>query len=152
MTTSQYDISLPIKKVIDGKVYSTIGAMLIHELLKEDVQPFGQTEATQLYKNRLGKWFFVVRNELFHNLINDETDLRDRVQPCKQEDAFKWMEQHCPQRILELLEVPEASDPSATISLRVPREMKIKMTTLAIEEGLSLNGWCIETLKRGLVA
>ena len=152
MRSSLHDVSSPIKKVIDGKVYSTTGAMLIHELLEDGVRPFGQTQAIQLYKNRLGKWYFVARNELFHNLKNGDLDLRDRVEPCEQEDAIKWMEQHCPEKLLELLEVPEASDPSSTISLRMPKEMKIKMTTLAIQEGLSLNAWCIETLKRGFVA
>lgn len=148
--SSMYDVSQPMKTVIDGKVYSTIGSMLVHELVKEQVPPFGHTEATQLYKNRLGRWFLVLRNEVYSNDSNGDLDLRDRVIPLEQEDAITWMEHHCSNKLLELMEVPEAGDPGATVSLRMPKELKIKLTTIAIQEGISLNAWCIEALKRSL--
>lgn len=148
--SSMYDISSPHKEVIDGRAYNTATSLLVHEIVEREVQPFGHAAATQLYKNRLGKWFFVMRNEVFPNPANDDADLRNRVVPLEQEDAVKWMEQNCPDKLLELLDVPEAADPSATISLRMPKELKIKLSALAIQEGISLNAWCLAALTRSL--
>lgn len=148
--SSMHDITGPHKEVIDGKAYNTATSTLIHEIVEWGVQPLGHTEAKQLYKNRLGKWFFVVRNEQYRNPVNDNLDLRTRVVPLNQEDAAKWMEKYCPDKLLELLDVPEAGDPSATLSLRMSKELKIKLSALAIQEGISLNAWCLAALTRDL--
>lgn len=147
-----YDVNRPHKEVLLGRAYNTATSLLVHELLVEDARPFGQTEAIQLYKNRLGKWFLVVRNEVFLNPANDDQDLRDRVVPLEYESAMRWMEKNCPQKIQDFFDVPEAEERGVTVSLRMPKELKGVLSTLAIKEGYSLNAWCIDALRRQVEA
>ena len=148
-----------IKRVIDGKAYNTDTSQLIHEYLEDDDErpdprhPFGMAQhpyAEQLYRTRLGKFFFVLRNEPYKNLaIQDggDLDFQDRIIPLQQEHAVKWMEKHCNEKITQFVDVPEAGEPSTTLTLRLDKVLKILLGAAAVKDGVSLNNWCVRVLE-----
>ena len=150
----------PVKRVIAGKAYNTETSSLLHEHLEDDEasphrHPFGMEEhpyAEQMYRNRLGKFFLVVRNESYMNPTIDNVDLQDHVYPLDVERATKWMEDHCNSKLFELLDVPEAGDPSSTLTLRIDKILKIRLNTAAIQENISMNAWCARALEYAIEA
>ena len=112
----------PIKTVIDGKLYNTDTATFIHEAYddnQDDADPHPKVE--QMYRTRLGKFFLVLRNEQYWNPAIEDSDLQDRILPFEPEQAIKWMEKHCNEKITGQVEVPEAGEPSTTLTLRLDK-------------------------------
>ena len=145
-----------MKRVIDGKAYNTDTAQLIHEYSEDEDDtphprhPFGMAQypyAVQMFRTRLGKFFLVIRNEPYKNPANDDVDLRDRIVPLERDDAIKWMEKHCNEKITDFVEVPEAGDPSTTLTLRLDKVLKILLGAAAVKDGVSLNQWCVRVLE-----
>ena len=140
----------PIKRVIDGKSYNSTTATLIHEedLSTRDDDP--HPHCLQLYRTRFGQFFMVERNEEFMNLAIDEVDLRDSICPMSQDVALKWMEKYCNANIEQFMEVPEAGDPSTTLTLRMDKTVKILLNAMAIQAGESMNVWCVRILTKAV--
>lgn len=145
----------PIKQVIDGKAYNTETASFIHEYIEADEDeaeprhPFNMAQypyAEQMFRTRFGKFFLILRNEPYRNPANDDVDLRDRAIPLEPEQAIKWMEKYCNAKIAEYVDVPEAGEPSTTLTLRLDKVLKIRLNAAAIEEGVSMNLWCVRAL------
>ncbi len=143
----------PIKEVIDGKAYNTETANFIHEHLEDDEDdphhPFDRDQhrySEQMFRTRLGKFFLVLRNEPYNNPAIEEVDLRDRVIPLEPDQAIKWMEKHCSDKITDYVDIPEAGEPSTTLTLRLDKVLKIRLGAAAIEEGVSMNLWCVRIL------
>ncbi len=144
-----------MKRVIDGKAYNTDTAQLVHEYVEDEDSPnprhpYGMGQypyAEQMFRTRLGKFFLVIRHEPYLNPANEDVDLRDRIVPLKQDDAIKWMEKHCNEKITDFVEVPEAGDPSSTLTLRLDKVLKILLGAAAVKDGVSLNHWCVRVLE-----
>jgi hypothetical protein len=149
----------PVKRVIDGKAYNTETSSLLHEHLEDDEasprHTFGMEEhpyAEQMYRTRLGKFFLVVRNVSYMNPAIDGVDLQDLVYPLDVELATKWMEKHCNSKLLEYVDVPDAGEPSSTLTLRIDKILKIRLNTAAIQENISMNAWCARALESAIEA
>ncbi len=146
----------PLKRVIDGKAYNTETATLIHEEDLPDVDAnfdtFGpdSEHCVQLYRTRFGKFFLVERNEAFMNLATEEVDFRDSIYPLEQEDAMKWMEKYCNDKIERYLDVEEAGDSSTTLTLRMEKITKVLLGGAAAKEGVSMNAWCVRALQEAV--
>lgn len=145
----------PLKQVIDGKAYNTATATLIYEYLESDDtvsghrHPYGMEEypyAEQMFRTRFGKFFLVIRNESSMNPAHNEIELKDRIIPLESDKAIKWMEKHCNDKIDQYVEVPEAGEPSTTLTLRLDKILKIGLNAAAIQEGVSMNVWCVRAL------
>ncbi|TDF62061.1 hypothetical protein [Cupriavidus sp. L7L] len=141
-----------LKRVVDGKAYNTATAALIHEkeLSPNDTYGPGYEHCLQLYRTRLGKFFLVERNEPYWNAVSGESDLRDHLFPMNQDQATKWMEEHCNDKIESYIDVPEAGDPSTTLTLRMDKTLKILLNAAAIKEGISMNVWCVRVLAQAV--
>lgn len=63
------------------------------------------------------------------------------------EDAIKWMEERCNEKIEKFVDVGEAGDPDTTLTLKISKGHKIVLTAIAMKQGLSLNGLCVLALK-----
>jgi len=139
------------KKIIDGKAYNTATSALIHTedlpVQNDGFDPNLHPHYQQLYRTRLGKFFLVERNERYSNLVNEELDLRDNIFPMTAENAIKWMEGRCNEKIDKFIEVEEAGDPDTTLSLRISKVYKLVLESIAMKKGLSLNGLCVLALK-----
>jgi hypothetical protein len=145
--------ALPLKRVLDGKSYNTETATLVHEHIAEDELQAGNPNGPnpnpsyqQLYRTRLGKFFFVLRNESFWNHAIAESDLQDRIVPIELDRAVKWMAEHCNEKIEQFIDVPEAGDTSATLTLRMDAALKSNLNFAANKDGVSMNSWCVRTL------
>ena len=141
----------PIKRVIDGKSYNSTTATLIHDedLSTESDDPTWP-HCLQLYRTRFGQFFMVERNELFMNLAIDEVDRRDSICPMSQDAALKWMEKYCNEKIEQFMEVPEAGDPSTTLTLRMDKTIKLLLNTMASQAGESMNACCVRILTKAV--
>jgi len=141
----------PIKRVIDGKSYNSTTATLIHDedlSTKDDDPAF--PHCLQLYRTRFGQFFMVERNEEFLNHATDEGDRRDSIYPMSQDEALKWMEKYCNGKIEQFMEVPEAGDPSTTLTLRMDKSIKLLLSTMAIQAGESMNACCVRILTKAI--
>jgi predicted HicB family RNase H-like nuclease len=150
---------VPLKRVIEGKAYNTETASLIHEHLDEvreedaheySFDPYQYPYAEQLFRTRFGKYFLVIRNEAYLNPANDDVELRDRLLPLDQDQATKWMEKNCSEKIFDYMVVPEAGDSNTTLTLRLDKLLKIRLNAAAIKEGVSMNLWCIQKLEAAI--
>lgn len=123
------------KRIIDGKTYNTETASLLGRWEPEDL-PLEHA----LFKTRHGAYFL-------HTL--KQSDLEEFIEPLEPEAAQRWMERHCSaERIeAEFGEMPEAGDPEARITLRIPETLRKRVAVIAQERNQSLNAWlqrCIE--------
>lgn len=145
-----------MKRVIDGNAYNTETASLVHEYVEDyDAHPrhqFGPEYpyVQQMFRTRYGKFFKVLRNEVYLNPATEEIDLRSRIEPLEAEQAMKWMEQHCNDKIETYFEVPEAADSSTTLTLRISKLLKIRVNAAAVSEGISMSIWCERALEDAL--
>ena len=121
----------PKKQVINGKAYNTQTATLIHEHIDNDDahprHPFGMAQfpyAEQLFRTRFGKFFLVLRNESYWNPAIDDSDLQDRIVPLKPEQAIKWIEEYCNEKISDYIDVPEAGEPSTATHVATRQGIK----------------------------
>jgi hypothetical protein len=142
----------PMKQVIEGKAYNTATSKLIHEHsvdYDENQHNFGPEYpyTEQLFRTRFGKFFLVVHNEAYNNPAIDDIDLRNRIVPLETDHAVKWMEKHCNDKITDYVDVPEAGEPSTTLTLRLDKVLKISLNAAAIQEGVSMNQWCVRALE-----
>ncbi len=149
----------PKKQVINGKAYNTQTATLIHEHIDNDDahprHPFGMAQfpyAEQLFRTRFGKFFLVLRNESYWNPAIDDSDLQDRIVPLEPEQAIKWIEKYCNEKISDYIDVPEAGEPSTTLTLRLDKVLKILLNEAAVKKGVSMNQWCVQALEAAVKA
>lgn len=146
----------PLKQVMQGRAYNTETAKLIHEhSVDYDEQPhhdFGgeYPYSEQMFRTRFGKFFLVVRNEAYNNPVIKETELRDRIIPVEPDHAIKWMEKYCNTKITDYADVPEAGEPGTTLTLRLDKVLKICLNAAAIQEGISMNLWCVRALEAAM--
>jgi hypothetical protein len=142
----------PLKRVLDGKSYNTETATLIHEYVPDDEQQDGphgpnpNPSYQQLYRTRFGKFFLVLRNDSFWNHAIGDSDLQDIIVPIEIDRALKWMELYCNEKIEQFLEVPEAGEPSTTLTLRMDKSLKSRLSAASITEDISMNVWCVRAL------
>jgi hypothetical protein len=137
-----------LKMVIEGKLYRTETATLIHEACKDDCDDSDPNpRVEQMFRNRLGKFFLAIRNESYWNPAIEEADLQDRIFPLEPAEAINWMEKHCNDKITSFVEVPEAGEPSTTLTLRLDKVLKILIGGAAARKGISLSLWCVQALE-----
>lgn len=124
------------KRIIDGKTYNTETATQLGRW-QVDEPPREET----LFKTRHGAYFLHV----FLDMVPDE-----RIEPLEPEGAQKWMEQHCHPDLTEAEfgEMPEAGDPEARITLRIPETLHRRLAAIAKDRKQSLNAWIQRCLER----
>jgi len=124
------------KRIIDGKTYNTETSTMLGRWEPDDV-PVEET----LFKTRHGAYFVYV----FLDTVPDE-----RIMPVEPEAAQKWMEQHCRAELIEAEfgEMPEAGDPEARITLRIPETLRKRLAVIAEDRNQSLNAWVQRCLER----
>jgi hypothetical protein len=130
------DEAIRCKRIIDGKTYNTETATLLgrHE---DDGAPFEYA----LFKTRHGAYFL-------HELC--QADMRDEIRPLTPDEAQAWMEKHCAADVFEAEfgEMPEAGDPEARITLRIPESLRKRIAAIAEARNQSLNAWILRCLER----
>lgn len=131
------------KRIIDGKAYNTETSTLLGSYENEE----GPGIVEYLFKTRLGAFFLYAIDEFG----NFGPPLTEFVKPQTIENAQKWIEDHCSASVYEeeFGEAPEAGDPEARITLRIPESLRKKAARKAGEQGQSLNAWILRCLERG---
>lgn len=129
------DDPIKCKRIIDGRTYNTETATLLGRW-KSDDEPIEEA----FFKTRHGAYFLYI----FLDMEPDEW-----IKPLAPEEAQRWMEQHCRADTIEAEfgEMPEAGDPEARITLRIPETLRKRIVAAAEARGQSLNAWiqrCIE--------
>jgi predicted HicB family RNase H-like nuclease len=124
------------KRIINGRTYNTETATLLgrHEY---DELPFEDA----LFKTRHGAYFFYRLSQ---------ADATEEIKPFTPEAAQQWMEKYCSADRLEAEfgEMPEAGDPEARITLRIPETLRKRVAALADDRGQSLNAWILRCIER----
>jgi hypothetical protein len=124
------------KRIIDGKTYNTETATLLGYWEGDDA-PVEEA----LFKTRHGAYF---------RYVFSETAPDERIEPLDPEAAQKWMEQRCRAELIEAEfgEMPEAGDPEARITLRIPETLRKRLAAIAENRKQSLNAWIQRCLER----
>ena len=126
------------KRIIDGKTYNTETATLLgyHE---ESEGPWDHA----LFKTRFGAYFLYSMSG---------ADLREEIAPFRPDEAQRWMERHCSaERVeAEFGEMPEAGDPEARFTLRLPESLRRRAAILAESRDQSLNAWILRCIEQGV--
>lgn len=124
------------KRIIAGKTYNTETAVLLDHC---EVNDRGDEEA--LYKTRFGAYFKYVF------LPNEPNEW---IEPLDPQTAQKWMEEHCRAELIEAEfgEMPEAGDPEARITVRIPDTLRTRIAAIAESRDQSLNAWILRCLER----
>ena len=96
-----------------------------------------------LFKTRHGAYFL---------WITEQQDDHELIRPLTAEAAEKWMDQHCRPELLEAEfdEMPEAGDPEARITLRIPETLRRRVAAIAEERMQSVNAWIQRCLERNV--
>jgi len=128
------------KRIIDGKTYNTETATLLGRWEPDD-SPIEQA----LFKTRHGAYFL-------YFFLDTEPD--QGIAPLEPEAAQKWMEQHCRAEMIEAEfgEMPEAGDPEARITLRIPETLRKRVAVIAQDRNQSLNAWILRCIERAAEA
>lgn len=123
------------KRIIDGRTYNTETATLLGQY--EDDAPFEYT----LFKTRHGAYFLYVLSQ---------ADDHEDIKPLTPEAAQQWMEKYCSADRFEAEfgEMPEAGDPEARITLRIPETLRRRVAALAEGRNQSLNAWMLRCIER----
>ncbi len=126
------------KRIIDGKTYNTETATLLG-FGEQDDGPWEKA----LYKNRHGAYFLYIENM---------ADLREEIKPLQRDAAQTWMEHNCSAEKVETEfgEMPEAGDPEARFTLRLPETLRRRAAAVAETRGQSLNAWIQRCVERGV--
>lgn len=129
------DQTIRCKRIIDGRTYNTETATLLCSREYDD----GTEEF--LFKTRHGAYFLYVD---FPNRPEE------RIVPLVIEDAQKWTERNCTAAIYEAEfgEAPEAGDPEARFTMRMPETLRRRIATIADRNKQSLNAWIVQCLER----
>lgn len=128
------------KRIIDGKTYNTETATLLGQFEPDDIP-----REYALFKTRHGAYFLHVV---------DQANTTDEIQPMEPDAAQKWMEQNCTaeQFEAEFGEMPEAGDPEARITVRIPETLRKRIAAIADQRNQSLNAWILRCLERAAAA
>jgi hypothetical protein len=128
------------KRIIDGKTYNTETATLLGRWESIDL-PIEEA----LFKTRHGAYF---------SYFYLDTEPDEKIIPLSPEDAQKWMERHCRAELIEAEfgEMPEAGDPEARITLRIPDTLRKRIAALAQDRNQSLNAWILRCIERAAEA
>lgn len=124
------------KRIIDGKTYNTETATLLGQWEADDAP----TEEA-LFKTRHGAYFIYV----FLDTKPDEW-----ITPLTAAEAQSWMEEHSRPELIEAEfgEMPEAGDPEARITLRIPETLRKRIASIAEQRKQSVNAWIQRCLER----
>ncbi len=130
------DHQIRCKRIIDGKTYNTETATLLGRWKCEEPRE----EA--LFKTRHGAYFLYVFLEIDYP--------EEWIAPVEPEAAQKWMEQYCRADLIEAEfgEMPEAGDPEARITLRIPETLRKRIAIIAQQRNQSLNAWILRCIER----
>jgi HicB family len=122
------------KRIIKGRTYNTETATLLGRW-EEDDAPLEEA----LFKTRHGAYF-----------IFRDWNYEEEVRPLEPEAAQEWMEEHCRADLIEAEfgEMPEAGDPEARITLRIPETLRKRLAAIADDRKQSLNAWIQRCLER----
>jgi hypothetical protein len=125
------------KRIIDGRTYNTETAT---HLGHYDPAEFPYEE--DLFKTRHGAYFLWK--------FNATSDPEEEIEPLTPERAQTWMERYCTPEMVEseFGEMPEAGDPEARITLRIPDTLHKRITALAEAQKQSLNAWILRCVER----
>jgi hypothetical protein len=123
------------KRIIEGRTYNTETATLLGGYESDD-----SPDEESLFKTRHGAYFLHVFRE---------TGPDEWIHPLSPEAAQKWMEKNCSaeKTEAEFGEMPEAGDPEARFTLRIPETLRKRIAMLAETREQSLNAWiqrCLE--------
>jgi predicted HicB family RNase H-like nuclease len=127
------------KRIIGGKTYNTETATLLGHWQPIDCpDPFGEA----LFKTRHGAYFLWS--------YNPSHDFEEAIKPQTPQEAQAWMESNCTAEMTEseFGEMPEAGDPEARITLRVPDTLHQRIAALAEAQKQSLNAWILRCVER----
>lgn len=127
--------NLKCKRIIDGKTYNTETATLLGRWVPVNL-PFEES----LFKTRHGAYFLY---------REDETDLDELIEPLDSEKAQTWIAKNCSASVweAEFGEAPEAGDPEARITLRIPETLHKRIAAIAESRQQSLNAWILRCLE-----
>lgn len=127
------------KRIIEGRTYNTETSTLLGRWEPSDDSPLEHA----LFKTRHGAYFL-------HTLA--KWSLEEFVEPKEPEDAQRLMEQNCSaERVeAEFGEMPEAGDPEARITLRIPESLRRRAVPLAEARKQSLNAWLLRCIERAV--
>jgi hypothetical protein len=129
------DQTIRCKRIIESKTYNTETSTLLSSREYDD----GTTE--YLFKTRHGAYFIYV----------DLPNIPDeRIVPQSPEEARKWVEENCSPEIYEAEfgEAPEAGDPEARFTMRMPETLRKRVAAIAERNKQSLNAWIVQCLER----
>lgn len=126
------------KRIIDGRTYNTETSTVLGQWEADDA-PIEEA----LFKTRHGAYFL---------WITEQQDYRELIRPLSAEAAQKWMEEHCRSELLEAEfgEMPEAGDPEARITLRIPETLRKRIAAIAEDRNQSVNAWIQRCLERSI--
>ena len=125
------------KRIINGRTYNTETATLLG-YGGDPNAPFDQA----LFKTRFGAYFFYFL----------EHDCTEHIEPAEPQRAQEWMEKNCSSDNIEAEfgEMPEAGDPEARVTLRIPESLRRRAANIAEARDQSLNAWLLRCIERGV--
>lgn len=123
------------KRIIGGRTYNTETSTLLGWYEPDEAFEYA------LFKTRHGAYFE-------HALY--QPDGSEYIKPLTAEEAQKWMEKNCSpeQYEAEFGEMPEAGDPEARITLRIPESLHKRVAGIAESRRQSLNAWLLRCIER----
>lgn len=126
------------KRILEGRTYNTETATLLGRY-----ESSGGPWDEGLFKTRHGAYFLYAEAA---------ADLGEVITPMAPKEAERWMERHCSaERIeAEFGEMPEAGDPEARFTLRLPESLRKQAASLAEIRGQSLNAWILRCIEQGV--
>lgn len=130
--------NIKCKRIIDGRTYNTETATKLWSYEPADGPSFEEI----IYKTRHGAYFLYC----FNDQVPDEG-----IKPLDPTEAQKWLEGHCFRAEVleaEFGEMPEAGDPEARITLRIPETLRKRIAALAKGRQQSLNAWILRCLEQ----
>jgi hypothetical protein len=123
-----------IKRIIDHRTYNTETATMIA----------GSADRA-LFKTRGRGDYFVAARWREMDEYSPEEHLG--IQPLTPEQANLWLKEHFPGLRCEVLKI---SSPESRFTLRMPKDLRLSMDTLAKHRGQSVNAWIVRWLETGV--
>ncbi len=155
-----------MKRIINGVTYNTDTSTVIakDEVVEGDWADggYGSRTVHTLYQTRGGAFFAHANTVQRNRDVRDNEwleDERHRFEPMTRDEAHKWVMTGEVELFSDVFgEPPEAAAeeaPSATIYLRVPSSLKLRLEKLAADANISLNSWltrCVERCAGGEIS